>query len=169
MTEHFGSSVDEETATAVTSSSPDILDELRQEVAKAVDIEPLVLSVPNRPTISVVYMPEIDYDLLKKMLRRATHREVVDELRFAKALLAYVCRGLRLKGREVKDDAGGNMTIRSTEFHEMMGARDTSEAMDKLYASHGHIIKTAQEVMEAAGYGDMLGGESEEGFDPLED
>lgn len=131
-----------------SSNTGSIYDELRQELATAPDVEVVWWDVPARPTISIGYLPALDFDLLKSFMKR-NNRKDFNPLLFSYQILGYLCQGVRYNDQDVLDDDGQPIT-----FATMLSGKDTGDTISWVYGSDGVVIKTAQELLSLAGYGD---------------
>ena len=148
--------VDDEVATVENASA--VYDQLRLELASNPDVEPLILGIPIRPTVEVIYSPDIEWDLFDAWMKRATRNKDkrVNPLLFASQVMLKTCIGIRINGKEVVNDDGEPITFVSVELQRMVNARSPQECLSKLYGKRdGHIIQTSGKIVDAAGYGDV--------------
>lgn len=133
-----------------------VFDDLRTELETPVEVQPLFLQVPNRPSIEVIYEPAIEFDLLRAWIKKSStgRKKEFDPLLFAFQILSFTCRGIRIRGKEATED-GEPMTFASRTLQEMLGTTNPRAAIRNLYGGEGHIISASQYVLEAAGYGDV--------------
>lgn len=144
-----------------------IFEMLRDELAKPVENEPITLSVPTRSNIKVRFNTDIEFDLLQTWMRKSVKKGITDQLLFALQVLAFTCDCILLNGQDAQDEEGTNLTFAHAQFRKMLDARDTREAIRKLYVKEGHIIGIAQKVTEAAGYSEDDMDDLESGGNPL--
>lgn len=149
-----------------------ILSQMRAEAQEDVEIEDISLLVPERPHFELLFHPNIDYDLLNKMMKSARKsigggKKEWHPLTFAYSIMSHTSIGLAYKGHVVQDSEGDDLTVSNPEFMKMFKARSPQQAIKQLYVKEGHIIATSQKIVEEAGYGD-IDVESGEGG-PLDD
>lgn len=155
-------------------SEPDgrtVFDQLADALSAPVEKEPLKLKVPSRPSVTMVFNPDIDFEMYQTWVERATKgkpgekkRESPDFLRLALTVISHTNSGVLINGQDAGTD------IRQPAMHAKLRVQEgqTGTAIRKLYASDGHVIQTMQKIVEAAGYsldGDV---EVDDEFDPLE-
>lgn len=142
-----------------------LFDELRAELSTDVEAEPKSYVVPNRPNMEIIFGTDIDFDLLKTWLKRASRKNNdFDPLKFAYMVMSFKCTGIIYKGQKMTDDEGTPLTFAHAELQGLMKVHDTTNAIRKVYGNDGHIISTAQKVIEDAGFSDF---DIEEGSSPL--
>ena len=163
----FGAQGTDDIDTINRDDDASVLADLRAELTKAVDTEPLRLVVPQRPNIEVAFEANIEFDLLrtwmKKSTRRVSGKQEFDPLSLAYKVLSFTCRGVWVNGKFATEE-GDPITFGSPGFMSMLGSNTPQSSIRALYGMDGHIISTMQTVLERAGYGDM---DIEEGDSPL--
>jgi hypothetical protein len=140
-----------------------LLDELRETLSEAVDVEPYALTVPARPKVSLVFNPVFDFPTFQAWQKKAEDRKAkeTDFYKLGIIVLSNTNIGIRLDGQDVDRD-GEMLTIVSPEIHKWLGAPlgGTAAAIRKLYGGKdGHVIQAARMIVEKAGYsleGDVL-------------
>jgi hypothetical protein len=117
--------------------------------------------------VKVRFNTDIEFDLLQTWMKKSVKKGVTDQLLFAFQVLAFTCDCILFNDQDATDNEGTNLTFAHAQFREMLGARDTRDAIRKLYVKDGHIIGTAQKISEAAGYSEDDMDELEGGGSPL--
>lgn len=150
-----------------TDNGASVYEDLRSELSKKVDVEHLRLVVPQRPNIEVAFEPDIEFDLLRMFMKKATvgqgKKKEFDPLRFAYQVMTHTMRGLYVNGKEATEN-GDPVTFGSPGVMQMLGSSSPQQTIRKLYGKDGHIISTSQRVLEEAGYGDFDIEEGDEGL-----
>lgn len=86
---------------------------------------------------------------------------------FAWLVLAHCCEAILVGGEALIDDEHGvEATFASPIVRTMVGATKSSEAVAALYAADGACVATATDVMIAAGWAGIDGGDDEGPEDP---
>jgi len=156
----------------VDSDKPmNLFEELKSELSKQVNVEPYALTVPNRPDMALVFMPDFEFPLFQSWSKKCEDRKTkeTDFFKLAVIVMSNTNKGIRLRGEDVDHD-GEPMTILTPEVAKWVGAPigSTTATIRKIYGSDGHVIQAARMIIEKAGYtmeGDVL--EDEDG--PLDD
>lgn len=165
MTEHnFGG------ANTPTDDDDSLLGELEAELSKEIRKAPLILTVPQRPRMSLIFDPTIEYDLYRMWVKKATEKKKDDTPNFLKlafSVMSFTSRGLMLDGTERFTKKGERLPLTSHHVHEMANVPvgNTTAAIRWIFGNDGHIIQAMQKIVEAAGY--SLDGDVEE-LDPTE-
>lgn len=152
---------------SLVDNSTSIYDALRADLTTDIAIDPIPLIVPLRPTIEILYKPEIEWDLFESWMKRAAKnpKKTVNPVNLALSVLSFTCVGIRRGGKNVVDDEGDNATFASEDIQKMLKANSVQQAIRAMYGQEGHIISTSARVLEEAGYGDV---DIESGENPLE-
>jgi hypothetical protein len=148
-----------------------LLESLKDALAADVENEDLVLRVPARPILKVIYSTFIDGDLFQLWQRRATIKgtQQMDMMRLATTIIANQLKGIQVfdkksnEWREVHTADGAGLSFQTQELKDMLlgGASYSSgsQLARKLYGVDGHLLNAATEIAEAAGYGDDMNGD----------
>src|SRR5688500_16363355 len=85
-------------------SGDTILEQMRAEAAAIVDVEAISLIVPERPHFELLFMPNIDYDLLNSMMKKARKsigggKKEWNPLTFAYQIMSHTSTGTAYKGQ----------------------------------------------------------------------
>lgn len=133
------------------------LEALKQEIAKEVTGDIVVLEVPKRPGWSIRYRCDVQMPLLSRWRKQAADRTMpdgLDELKLCLTVLANQCDAILLNGREVEGNDRQLVTFASEEFLEMVGAGRAIDAVKAWYGVDGHVLAAAQEVLTESGFGE---------------
>jgi hypothetical protein len=135
-----------------TSSKRTVYDALREEFNRPAEAEQIVLAVPNRPAIKVIYDPnQADYDTMERIQRTARHGKKVDVLHLSSLVLQYTMVGLLFNNEPIVED-DEPLTVADRKIQDLLEVDNAKDAIKKLYGSDGHIMAATQAVMTAAGY-----------------
>lgn len=159
---------------APASTTP--LDALRAEAKKEVRLEPLDLSVPNRPGWGMRFdLNVIDGDKMRhwtqqavggnRQQRRSRGGEIdlteADQMKFAKTVIRATHRAFlyQMPGSEewqvvIPEEGESPLSLQDEEFLTMVGAATPDEGLRIWYGSDGHVMQVASEIVEMAGYGE---------------
>lgn len=176
MAEHDLRINEGETATFATlvdleTEPVNLLDELRGELAKPVQREPLKLTVPNRPNITLMFNPSITFEQYQTWVKKSTPKkdETPDFMKLAAIVLSMTTSGFMYKGKQMFNSKGEPWLLTSPELHDLLGVSQgaTAQAIRVLFGSDGHAIQAMKKVIEAAGF--SLDGDVQEAdeSDPL--
>lgn len=142
--------------------SLNLLDELREALAKDARKEPYSLTVPNRPMVSLVFDPNFDFPTFQAWQKRCEDKKTkeTDFYRLSVIVISNTNIGIRFDGHDVDQD-GTAMLITTPAIHQWLNVPigSTAQAIRKLYGSDGHAIQAARMIIEQAGYtmeGDVL-------------
>lgn len=131
----------------------DLREQMRRDLQAEAPIDPLTCKVPLRERMTMQFLPVIDYALYQRWIKGCTDKkDVIDYLKMALIVLSNTSVGVIYQGRPQYDRDGREMTLTSDELHEMLGVRNTREAIRKLYRNDGHIIQTMNQILGEAGY-----------------
>lgn len=142
-----------------TSMGPSPLDQLRETITAAVTKPDLTLAVLSRPGLAIRFGTNIDLDILQQWRRRSHDKHMPDNwniLKFSQLVIANTAKAMVLNGEEPLGQDGEPVSFRSPELLEWTSTKRALDAVRGLYDNDGHIIATAQDVLEAAGYGDEM-------------
>lgn len=138
------------------ASAPTLLDGLRSELAKEVRNDTIVLTVPGRPKMSLVFDPNLDSHTVQMWRKRCVDKKLPDQfdgLKFGCMVIANTCIGMKYNGTDVERSDGKPMTFRDEELLDMLGNHSTVvDAVRWLYGVDAHIFKTTEEIFDAAGF-----------------
>ncbi len=136
------------------------LDELRETITKEVQRPDLVLAVMARPGMEIRFDTNVDMSMIQEWRRRATRRrgqnEDFDILKFTSSVVANQARAFRLRGEEPAGADGEPISFRSPEVLQWTSTSRALDAVRALYSVDGHIISSAGEILQAAGYSDVM-------------
>lgn len=164
---------------AITDDAPDLApptdDERRapsvgQSLLAALDAaleadvvkEPVTYPVTMRPGLSIRYSTDIDDDKMTVWRNRAKKRgrrgqtDEVDSLTYCALILATQCEAFLIRGQEPHDDAGQPFTFGHRHIREKYHAEKASEAVIAVFGNDAHVLLTANELLEKAGFGDEV-------------
>lgn len=147
------------------STGADPLAALREVITAAVVKDDLTLQVITRPGLSIRFSTNMDLDTIQQWRRRCHDKSQPDNfnlLKFACMVIANQATAFALNG--VEPDIDGNpINFRNGPVFEWTNTKRAVDAVKALYDNDGHVVATAQEIMEAAGFGDeMVEGDVEE-------
>lgn len=142
-------------ATVIDETS--MLDMLRKTLAKKVERPEILLEVPQRPELVVIYSPNISNHQMKSWRRSSgsERKEGLDSIRFACHVLANTCVGMMLNGAEITEN-GDPVTFSHEVIMKMVGASRVFDAVLGVYAVDPHVEAAALAVLDAAGYNDSV-------------
>jgi hypothetical protein len=149
--------IDATTHRARTDVPVNPLEALKQEIAKEVTGDVIVLEVPKRPGWTVRYRCDVEMPLLSRWRKAAADRQMpdgLDELKLCLTVLANQCDALLLNGQEVEGGGGELLTFASKEFLDLVGVGRPIDAVKRWYGVDGHVLAAAQEVLTESGFGD---------------
>lgn len=149
-----------------TPTGATVLDALNASLAKTVVREPVTLKVPSRPGMSLVFNPDIEFELFQTWTQRASKGRkdgTPDYLRMALTVISHTNTDILMNG------VSSGKTVKDVSVHTSLGVPTgaVGTAIRKLYAVDGHAIQVMRRIIEAAGYsleGDEV---DEDGDDPL--
>lgn len=148
------------------STGQDPLAALRDVITAAVVKEDLVLDLLTRPGMAIRFSTNMDLDTIQQWRRRCHDKSQPDNfnlLKFACMVIANQAEAFRLNGQEPEVD-GLPLNFRQGPVFEWTNTKRAVDAVKALYDNDGHVVATAQDVMEAAGFGDeMVESDVEEG------
>lgn len=133
------------------------LEALRDTIVSAVERPDLVLAVLTRPGLTIRYATSVDMEHLQRWRKSAEDKSAPDKfnlLKFSLLVLANTCKAMALRGQEPVGSDGKPLTFISRELSEWTGERRHLDIVRTLYSSDGHVVQTAQEILDAAGYAD---------------
>jgi hypothetical protein len=134
------------------------LDAIKEELVEELPDEDAWIDVPRRKRFSLGFKTTLEGELLAKWIKASKDRKSltgVNELGLALRVLANQNTAIRHDGNLVTE-AGIPLTVRHQPFLELMGVGRPFDAVTKLFASDGHVLAAAQEVLAACGYGEDL-------------
>lgn len=135
--------------------SPTVMDALREELSADVTVESKTYDVPGRPGYAVRFDPSIiNYDRLVAWGKRARDKDIpggVHLLRSASIVLANACECIQREGEDLGVD-GEPYTFASKPLKQLLGVDRAVQAVQKFYGRDGDVIRTAQLLVEAAGF-----------------
>lgn len=159
------------------ASEQSVLDSLTEALAAAVEIEPLTLTVPGRPNMSLRFRPSIEFELFQEWVKKASKPVAgkrgdgsPDYLRLGLTVISHTNTEILMKGQVAYDRDGTTpLSVRSARIHDMLKVPSGSVGMAirKIYGSDGHVVQTMQRIIKAAGYS-LEGDVDEEGDGPLD-
>lgn len=143
---------------------PSMIDDLTAALDKALsgDVvkEPVTFPVQLRPGVSIRYSTDIDDEKLQGWQKRTSKvvrgREVVDNIRYCSLILATQCEAFLINGAEAHDEAGNPYTFGHLWIREKYGADRAADAVRKVFGSDPHVMITANELLDRAGFGDQV-------------
>lgn len=131
---------------------------LRTELSKpSAAKKEIILRVPARENIKVKYSTEISLDQLDRWRlksRKNPKREEIDTLQFNYYILSSQCVNLVFNDEDAVDEDGKPLNFQSAAFVDLVGALETNGAIRTFYDRDADILRTASDILEAAGYGD---------------
>ena len=135
-----------------------VLDALKEEVARKVRRDSIVLDVPERPRMLIRFSPNITSEQLAEWRKRATIKrtDTLNGNYFSALVLANTCEAIMMDNEDVLDDAGNLVTFRSPD---MLASTKTSKVVECVRATYGidpHVEAAAFKVLEAAGWGEEV-------------
>lgn len=160
----------EEPASAQRVNAGSPLDILRKAIEEEVRPDDLILPVPTRRHIKLAYNTAIDGEKFQMWQRRCVVKKGstdVDVLKLSCIVLANQCKAVLVDHNgtdtEVLGDDGQSLNFTHPDFRNMLLAKrpngvanSSTQLVRDLFASDGHLLSAAREVIEAAGYGEEL-------------
>ena len=150
-----------------TPKESNVLAKLREEVSKKIERPEIEIRVPERPSISVVFSPNVTQAQINAWRRNSgdNTKAGMDATKFACLVIGNTCRGILVDDVEVFNEDGAPLTFASPEILEMLEvSRPIPDGIKAMYGLDPHIEATALAIMEAAGYNDSV-----ETVDPTQD
>lgn len=136
-----------------------LLGDLENALTADVSFEPITLQVDKRPGVAIRYRTQIDDDMMTSWRKRAEDRKRPNDLntlRFCEQIVAAMCDAILMKGTEVHDEAGQNLTFGHKRIRTLYGADRAGEAARKVIGADPHVMIHANRILEAAGFGDQV-------------
>lgn len=114
--------------------------------------EPYRLTVPERPSVSLVFNVSFDYETYQSWINKATDKKSkeINYWRLAVMVISHTNTGIEFEGEEVP-----GFTILSHELHNWLKVPTGSvaAAVRELYKKKdGHAIQSMRMIVEKAGY-----------------
>lgn len=135
------------------------LDALREAVKQQVVSEDVTYPVPTRPGMSVRYSTTVDMEHVQLWRRSSNDKTAPDNfsvLKFSMLIIANTAKAFAFEGQEPTGGDGEPITFVSPEVGEWTGHKRALDRVRAIFANDGHVIATAGEIMQAAGYGDEI-------------
>lgn len=151
-----------------TTLLSDVLGQIQGKVLKPLMTEP----IPGRPGFALRLNPNVDFRLVAGMVKKCFDKktEQLDRARFAATLLITYCEAVLKDGKEVMDDDGKVVTLRSSVWMDHFGALDRVQAA-KDFLGEVDMILIGDKFSAESGSGtavDKAGEDDTEAeFDPL--
>lgn len=149
---------DDDLTPSANGSSP--LKDLEQALTAPIKRKPIELVVPSRPTIRIRYSTLIEGNNVQYWNRRSTNtrggQEDRDPLKFSCLVLANQSEAFLYSGQEAFDSKGNPINFRNPELQDMVRADRAIDAVRRVYGVDAHVLRTADEVLGAAGYNDQM-------------
>ncbi len=148
------------------TTGPDPLAALRETITAAVQKPDLSLQVITRPGMTIRFSTNMDLDTIQQWRRRCQDKSQPDNfnlLKFECMVIANQAQAFGLNGQEPMGEDGAPISFRSSEVLTWTGQKRALDAVKALYDNDAHVVLTAQEVMEEAGFGDEMMEADEEG------
>lgn len=146
-------------STASRSGEPTILDRLRQELAKKVERQTILIDVPERPGISLQISPNISQHQMRAWRKNSGEntKNGFDPTKFACYVVGHTCTGIFIDGEEAVNEDGHPLTFASPEILDMTNStRPIPECVQSFFGLDPHVEAAALTIMDAAGYGDEV-------------
>ena len=135
-----------------------VYDQFRAELSKPSNVQKeVILKVPSRDNIKVKFSTDLSLEQLTRWrtkARRNKKNEDIDLVLFNEMLIVSQCRGIVFNDQEVFDENEDPITFNTRGFQESLNALDLYGAVKSLYDRDADILRTGDEILEAAGYGD---------------
>lgn len=144
------SSTEEETTT-----KPNIMTALREELKKKVQNEPVTLKVISRDDVAIRFNTNIEAGLVQQWRKRSSDKSMpdgFDPVKFACIVIANQAEVVIHKGKEAVGNNGEYISFKNNELLEMLGTDRAVDAVRTMYGVDGHILQTAEKIFVAAGY-----------------
>lgn len=139
--------------------------EMREELGKPAAVESEIrISISSRPHFELSFNTDIPYDRLKiwinncrpKGARKNQDAEDLDMRRFSMMVLVAKHTGIYFKGRLMRDESGRPLKFDSPKTLELTKQLDKASVISWLFGGRdGEIMRAANKITEAAGYGDI--------------
>lgn len=155
-----GVDLDDEIPTSAKSKSGlgTIYDQFRAELSKPSNVQKeVILKVPSRDGIKVKFSTDLSLEQLTRWRTRAKKNkknEDIDLVLFNEMLIVSQCKGIIFNDEEVFDEDDDPITFNTRGFQDSLNALDIYGAVKSLYDRDADILRTGDEILEAAGYGD---------------
>lgn len=138
---------------------PNPLDALAAAIKQEVVREDVTFPVPSRPGMTIRYSTAVDMEHVQNWRRSSHDKSAQDNfnvLKFSMLIIANTAKAFAFEGQEAFGGDGERISFTSPEVGEWTGQKRALDRVRVIFANDGHIISTAGEVMEAAGYGDEI-------------
>jgi len=148
-----------DTSISKAIKEPSVLEKLRAEVSKKIEREDVLIAVPERPSITIRFSPNITQTQMNAWRRNSgeSTKAGMDATKFACAVIGHTCTGILIDGVEALNDDGVQLTFASPEILEMLEvSRPMPDAVRAMYGLDPHVEAVALAIMEAAGYNDSV-------------
>lgn len=139
------------------ADSPNVLEDLRAELAVEVRRENIIIEVPERPNIKVEYDPNFGQPDVRKWRKQSgeNSRKGFDSITFACRVVGNAVKGIYINGKLAENEEGVALTFASPEILEMLDEdRPIPEGIQKFFGLDPHLEATALKIIEAAGFSD---------------
>jgi len=145
---------------SVSSAKPEtILDRLKANLSKKVERPLQRIEVPERPSVSVQFDPNITQQQLKAWRKQAgegTSKDGIDAAKFSLIVVSQTCRGIFLDDEQVYSEEGAPLTFASPEIKAWLDADTPTRAVVALFGVEPHVQAACVAILDAAGFGDSV-------------
>lgn len=139
------------------SDSKNVLDQLRAELQREIENDPIEIEVPKRPGVTVRFSPNFDQSDIRRWRRRSGENTKAgfDPTKFACYVVGDSCRAIFVNGVRVENEDGVALTFASSELLEMLDEdRPVPEGIQRFWVLDPHLEAAAFKIIEAAGWSD---------------
>ena len=132
-----------------------VLAALKEELKREVKSEPITLSVPSRPNMSIRFDTNVESGTIQMWRKQSQNKSMADNfdgLKFSSLVIANKAEAILMNNVVARTENGDELNFKNPELVTMLGANRALEAVRKLYGIDGHIFVAADEILKAAGY-----------------
>lgn len=137
--------------------SPNVLDDLRAELAQEIRRDNISIEVLERPNIRVEYDPNFGQPDIRKWRKQSgeNSRKGFDSVAFACRVVGNTCEGIYINGKLATNEEGTALNFASPELLDMLDEdRPIPEGIQKFFGLDPHLEATALKIIEHAGFSD---------------
>jgi len=143
----------------LVSSTPTVLEQLKEALSKKVERPSVYLEVPERPGITLEVSPNITQNQIRAWRKNAGEdtKNGMDATKFACAVIGHTTIGIFLNSEQAVDDDGIPLTFGSDLILQMTSTtRPIPDCVRAFFGIDPHVEAAALAILEAAGYSDSV-------------
>jgi hypothetical protein len=132
-----------------------ILKALEAELKREVRLDPITLTVPNRPGMTIRFDTNIESGTIQMWRKQSQNKSMADNfdgLKFSSLVIANKAEAVLYNSVVARTEDGDELNFKNPALLSMLGATRALDAVRKLYGADGHIFVAADEILRAAGY-----------------